>query len=312
MKTLFTFMLGIIICINLFCQASGNWYYQKSKSSESSTLYREYDINTTSGIIQSAYNYYYSQPANDTVIYLEVKAIMNVRPDAFIMILGVSQVAKDLEAAYDLMDQRINAFINEIGVDKKDIYVDFISQTPIFSREKEKKIFSKKLIEVPKGYELKKNIHIYYKERSLSDYYIKIAAKNEIYDVIRVEHIVTDQQSPLKILRGECVKLLKVYTQELAELGISFDANFKSIEESSYCIFPNNQYTLFTSYMPINYEVLSPNSTEITYVNPNEKINLFYDRLSYSNFDIVINPDIVEPCVQFIQKMKFKLVLKKK
>jgi len=299
MKTLFIFILGVIICVNLLGQASGNWYYQKSISSETSTLFREYDINTTSGITQSAYNYYF-QPANDTVIYLEVKAIMNVLPDAFIMILGVSQVAKDLETAYDLMDQRIISFINETGIDKKNVYVDFISQTPIFSREKDKKIFSKKLIEVPKGYELKKNIHLFYTDRSLSDYYIKIAAKNEIYDVIRVEHIVTDQQSPLKILRGECVKLLKVYTQELAELGISFDANYKSIEESSYCIFPNNQYSLFTSYMPSNYEVLNPNTTDINYVNPNEKINLFYDRVSYSNFDIVINPDIVEPCVQFI------------
>lgn len=305
-KIIYSIML-IATCNVISAQASGNWYYQKSKSS---TEKYDYDFSGYLQMQNSAQAYYQVTSSNDTVIYLEVKALLNVKPDGFIMILGLSQVAKDLETAYELIDQRTKNFVAGAGLTEDKYYIDFISQTPIFSREK--KIFSKKYIEIPKGYEIKKNIHIYYTDRKFSDTYIKLAAKNEIYDVIKVEHIVNNHQASLQTLQKECIKLLKSYMQNLTELGISFDADYKSIEENNYCTFPNSRYSLFTSYMPVNYSTLDPTLTETSFINPNEKINLFYDRLPYNTYDIIINPEIVEPCVQFSKSMKIKIVLKKK
>lgn len=255
------------------------------------------------------YNY---QSSNDTVIYLDVKALMNVKPDSYIMILGLSQISENLETCYDLTDQRIAVFLTEAGIKEDDIYVDFISQTPIFAREKEKKIFSKKYVELPKGFEIKKNIHIRYTDRKLADKYLKFAAKNEIYDIIRVDYIVKDHKAVYDTLRNECVNLLNKYLVDFTKLNYTFEADYKSLEETNSCTYPISCYSSFSSYMPSNYQPLVGTATDVTLINPNENINIFYNKLPYNAYDIVINGDMVEPSLQFSQYLKLKIVLKKK
>ncbi len=298
---------------NIFAQGAGNWAYQ-SKSDKSSNTKLSISYDGDSFLEQT--NSYYQQPnytiSNDTVIYIDVKALMNVKADTYVMILGLSQISENLETCFDLTDQRIAAFLTDAGINEDDVYVDFISQTPIFAREREKKIFSKKLVEIPKGFEIKKNIHIRYTDRKLADKYLKMAAKNEIYDIIRVDYIVSNHKAIYDTLRLECVNLLNKYMADFAKLGYTFDADYKSLEESNSCTYPISNYAAFSSYMPTNYQTLSGNDTEINFVNPNEKINIFYNKLPYNNYDIIINGDMVEPAVQFSQYLKLKIVLKKK
>lgn len=299
----------------IFAQGAGNWAYQ-SKSDGNLSSYKEVLNDELYGDIFSQDNGYYQQPyytvSNDTVIYIDVKALMNVKADTYIMILGLSQISENLENCFDLTDQRIAAFLSEAGIKDEDAYVDFISQTPIFAREREKKIFSKKFVEIPKGFEIKKNIHIRYSDRKMADKYLKLAAKNEIYDIIRVDYIVNNHKAVYDTLRQECVNLLNKYTADFAKLGYSFEADYKSLEESNSCTYPISNYSSFSSYMPANYEPLTGNDSEITLVNPNEHINIFYNKLPYNNYDIIINGDMVEPAVQFSQYLKLKIVLKKK
>jgi hypothetical protein len=63
--------------------------------------------------------------------------------------------------------------------------------------------------------------------------------------------------------------------------------------------------------MPSNYQSLAGEAEGLNLVNPNQDINVFYSKLPYNNYDIIINPDIVEPAVQFSQSMRIKIVLKK-
>lgn len=313
-------MKKVIILLALFftvsalmAQGAGNWMYQsKSVKNDDYKLnsYLEYDENTNAAYQQSIY-YNYST-ANDTVIYLDVKALMNVKADSYIMILGLSQISENLETCFDLTDQRIASFLTEAGISEQDVYVDFISQTPIFAREKEKKIFSKKYVEVPKGYEIKKNIHIRYNDRKLADRYLKLAAKNEIYDIIRVDYIVNDHKAVYETLRNECIGLLNKYLTDFSKMGYTFEADYKSLEETNSCTYPISCYSSFSSYMPSNYQPLVGNATDVTLVNPNENINIFYSKLPYNSYDIIINGDMVEPAVQFSQYIKLKIVLKKK
>jgi hypothetical protein len=304
--------ISILFSLSIFAQGAGNWAYQ-SKSEKS---YGIRDSNDYEGGLYSRTDPYQQQTyyttANDTVIYIDVKALMNLKADTYIMILGLSQISENLENCFDLTDQRIAAFLSEAGINEKDVYVDFISQTPIFAREREKKIFSKKFVEVPKGFEIKKNIHIRYTDRKMADKYLKLAAKNEIYDIIRVDHIVSDHKAIYDTLRLECVNLLNKYLTDFTKLGYSFEADYKSLEESNSCSYPISNYSSFSSYMPSNYQPLTGNDSGITLVNPNEYINIFYNKLPYNNYDIIINGDMIEPSVQFSQYLKLKIVLKKK
>jgi uncharacterized protein YggE len=303
-----------VFCSFSFAQGAGNWEYQsKGDVSKSSKSYDEYsNVNgaLTNNYYQQA-SYTYTPSVNDTVIYLDVKALMNVKADTYILILGLSQISDNLETCFTLIDDRIAAFVAEAGISQDDLFVDFVSQTPILSREREKKIFSKKFVEVPKGFEIKKNIHIRYTDRKMADKYLKMAAKNEIYDIIKVEYIVKDHNAVYDTLRTECVSLLNRYLADLTKLGFNVQANYKSIEETNSCTYPLSCYSSFASYMPSNYQSLAGEAEGLNLVNPNQDINVFYSKLPYNNYDIIINPDIVEPAVQFSQSMRIKIVLKK-
>jgi hypothetical protein len=309
-------VLAILFCgFNLFSQGAGNWAYQNKKSSVSFEDEYNWDFGGEN-LDNSGYTYQYEQAAytnsSDTVIYMDVRALMNVKPDTYIMIIGLSQISEDLGTCFTLIDDRIATFLTEAGISDENVYVDFISQTPIFARKKEKKIFSKKYVEVPKGFEIKKNIHIKFTDRKDADKYLKFAAKNEIYDIIKVDYIVSDHAAIYDILRKECLGLLNKQMADYELAGISFEADYKSLEESNSCTYPITRYSSFSSYMPTNYESLVGNDTDINLVNPNEYINIFYEKLPYTNYDIIINPDVVEPTVQFSQYIKLKFVLKKK
>ncbi|MDY0140846.1 MAG: hypothetical protein RBR97_03005 [Bacteroidales bacterium] len=314
MKNLLLYVIIMTITLSSFAQGAGNWAFQSKTNSFSNTggFFDEVlglsDFEQTNAYNQQ--NYYYG--TNDTVIYIEVKALINVKPDTYILILGLSQISDNLETCFELIDQRIQTYTTECKIKSDDIYVDFISQTPIFVREREKKIFSKKYVEVPKGFEIKKNIHIRYTDCKDADKYLKLAAKNEIYDIIRVDYIVNNHKAVYDSIRQECVRLISKQVGDYKKMGVDFEADYTSMEETNSCTYPIARYSSFTSYMPSNYDPLTNGNTEINLVNPNEKINIFYNKLPYNYYDIVINPDVVEPVVQFSQTVKIKFVLKKK
>ncbi|PLX08258.1 MAG: hypothetical protein C0596_08185 [Marinilabiliales bacterium] len=315
MKKSILFLLAFTISLGIFAQGAGNWTYQnKAKVSTgldySSELYGGFEQDNSGYYQTNTYNWS-NYGSNDTVIYLDVKALMNVEPDTYILILGLSQISENLETCFELIDQRIASFISEGEINQEDVYVDFISQTPIFAREKEKKIFSKKYVEVPKGFEIKKNIHIRFTDSKLADQYLKLAAKNEIYDIIKVDYIVNDHKAVYDTLRKECIKLINQYVADYKTMGLNFEAMYKSMEETNSCTYPISRYSYFSSYMPTNYDPITGNDSEMNLVNPNEKINIFYDKLPYNYYDIIINPDAVTPVVQFSQSVKIKFVLKK-
>ncbi|MDD2634120.1 MAG: hypothetical protein PHW82_01320 [Bacteroidales bacterium] len=313
MKNIFLYVTIMTLTINSFAQGAGNWAFQSKRSSYSDTG-GYYDDNTTLSNYEQANayaqpTYYYS--TNDTVIYIEAKALMNVPADTYILTLGLSQISNNLETCFELIDQRIKTYITECDIKPDDIYVDFISQTPILVREKEKKLFSTKYVEIPKGFEIKKNIHIRYTDYQLADKYLKLAAKNEIYDIIRVDYIVNDHKTIYDSIRRECIKLINLKVEDHKNMGLQFKADYTSMEETNSCIYPIQRYSSFTSYMPTNYDALNDGDIEMNLINPNETINIFYNKLPYNHYDIIINPDLIIPVVQFSQTVKIKFVLKK-
>ncbi|MDD4150028.1 MAG: SIMPL domain-containing protein, partial [Bacteroidales bacterium] len=231
MKNLFLYVVLMTITLSSFAQGAGNWAFQSKTNSFSNT---ESSFGGNGGLSDYEVNSSYYQPnyygANDTVIYIQVKALMNVMPDTYILILGLSQISDKLETCFELIDQRIEAFIHEGQINSDDIYVDFISQTPIFAREREKKIFSKKYVEVPKGFEIKKNIHIRFTDSEAADKYLKIAAKNEIYDIIRVDYIVNNHRAVYDSIRQECIKLVNMQVGDYKRMGLGFEADYTSME----------------------------------------------------------------------------------
>jgi uncharacterized protein YggE len=296
---------------NIFGQAAGNYFFNQSKS-KSDISEGLYDESNYRGYVQQNQYYPATVSSNDTAFTLECNAIMNVKADEFVMVLGTSQIAESLEDCHQMINKRIDNFkqaIQVLGISSNDVYVDYISQFPIFEIEVEKKLFSKTYHEIPSGYELKKNIHVHYKNREVAEKLMIEAAKNEIYDIIKVDYIVTNTAQIYDSLRQICIKSIQKKVNELQKLGIKTESQYQLAYENMQATYPLERYSTYAEFARYNTGSSKMGSKVISHYNVPA---LFYNPLNYKNFEQVVNPVILEPLVQFSYNLKIKYVLKKR
>jgi uncharacterized protein YggE len=319
-KSFILFIPAMMIAASgIYGQAAGNWKVNQSQQASYNTNNAEkLDVSGGNGYDygygKSAYNYnYYAPASNDTVIVLESSVMMNVKADSYFAILGVSQVGETIEACHETINTRIQNFTNAIaalGIKKEDVYVDYISQVPIFEYQVEKKLFSKTYNEIPKGFEVKKNIHIKYSDPKIAEKLLTEAAKNEIYDIVKVDFVIRNNETVYDTIRNTCINLLNKKVKEYSKLGIKFIPMYQTIQEDLASTYPIDHYSYFT---PFNTPTLKhgDKSEGTDYAYTTTAPSLYYDRLPYNDYDLVINPEITEPEVQFTCKVTMKYVLKK-
>lgn len=295
-KSILLFTLIIITASNSFGQAAGNSVYN-----------------------ESAQNYYvapvsYKAPKTtiykDSTLELSVDALMNVDANSYVVILGSSQVGETIDSCYRGLNDRINNFINQllaIGIKKEDLYVDFVSQVPVFEYEVEKKVFSKKYNEVPKGYELKKNIHVGYKKNEDLDKILFAATKNEIYDVVKVDYIIDNMKAIYDSLRNISIKAINAKADDFKKLGIKFSsARFEVVAEDMSSTYPVQHYKSYTAFNNSSIVALKKSTPSEKIIQAPKATTVYYNKLPYDNFEIVINPKVIEPCAQFIYSLKVR------
>jgi uncharacterized protein YggE len=323
--TLFSLLL---MASGVFAQGAGNWYLGQSVANP-----------TKKGVLDGVYiqennidrrNYYASERqrntgandiyrvggnrwVNDTIIELRTNVLMNAEADGYIAILGVVQVSKTIEDGHQQLNERIEKFKAAIaakGIKEDDIHIDFISQVPVFEREIEKKLFSKSSSEIPKGFELQKNIHIRFSKQSVIEDIIIAGAKSEIYDIIKVEHVINDMQQLYDTLRHASMDLLKNKIKDFEQIDVAFEPMYQTITESIGSVAPLDRYSTYKSFSNANIDA-ARRSKDGTY-RVNKPVTLYYDKISYNNYDMVINPGTIKPSVQLGYQLTMKYVLKKR
>lgn len=313
MKNIFLILIGFATSNVCFGQAAGNWVVNQSNASinykEKASFDNDYDYG---GKQTGKYNYNYSYSVNrDTVIELETNVLMNAKADSYLAIFGVSQVSEKIESCHEMINARISIFINNLktlGINSDDIYIDFISQIPVFEIEIEKKLFSKSYNEIPKGFEVKKNIHIKYKDQKIAEKLLVEAAKNEIYDIVKVDFIVNNNDLIYDSLRNCAIRLMNKKVKEFKKLGLKFEALYQSVSEDISSTYPLERYSKYAAFNDPSINVVTKSSK---YASSSHNISLFYNKLPYNEFDFVINPVVLEPVVQYAYKLQQKFVLKK-
>jgi len=315
------FLLLTANCQFVFSQMAGNATYNQAADNYKASL-----APAPRSSMEQNYNYqqtqnYYTTTStasawvvNDTVFELSVNALMNVKANSYVVLLGVSQAAESIDSCQHMINDRINNFIAQLtksGIKREDIFVDFVSQVPVFEIAVEKKMFSKKYNEIPSGFELKKNIHIAYKKNAMLDEIVTAAAKSEIYDIIKVDYIVSNMQAVYDTLRDQSIKLLNQKAEDYKKVGIKFNPKFQVMGEDVKSIYPIERYKTYTAFNNSSLQALKKSgvsSASITY-QP-KQATLYYDKLPYSNYDIVINPNVIEPVAQFTYNLKVRYTYK--
>lgn len=295
MKYLF---LSLFSLSQLFAlaQASGNYMYNTSNRWSGDAALQVYGN-------ANAFDYNH--------LTLDVKGLYNVPADSYMAILHVTQVGPDARAVDSLMNRRIQGFIQEIeeaGIERDDVYIDMLSLVPIFEIEKTGRLFSKTYNEVPAGFEMQKNIHLRFTDSQVLDKIITAAAFHEIYDLVKVEYFIENIEAVYDSLRSRVSALMHERVAQFDSLGIALEGQWRVAKDHKAVYQPQDRYARYQSFTNTSVEA-SVRKGSVTQMKKPQ--TMFYDKLSYSDYDLVGNPEILEPVVQFTYSLSMQLELKR-
>ena len=193
-------VLALFLMQTILGQSSGNVNYQKQNNLP--------DININVGLPSS----------NDMVI--SVKGLANLKADTYVAVFNLAQVGKTTTEVNEMIDKRIEAIQNKVkGKPNVSMFVDMLTFVPVYEFEVEKKTFSRKTYnEIPVGFEVKKNIHIEYKDPNFLNELISVCSENEIYDLVRVDYFSSGLENAKKELMNKAKLILKEKQKNYEEL----------------------------------------------------------------------------------------------
>jgi uncharacterized protein YggE len=244
-------------------------------------------------------------PPTDTTMFIDASVLMNVKADEFVATFGVAEEAETVEACQAKMDATIAAFteaLKPLGIGPEALFVDFTAQTKVYGYKVEGNLAREHLA----GFELKKTVAIRYRERALIDRLVLAASRAKVYDLVKVDYVVTNLapiQERLAEAAADVVKAKAVRHERL--LGIKLRAVPQIYAERSSAYFPTEMYD---SYTAGESEAVSggPDRARTTVQSLRKSRTFYFNPLNADGFDRVIEPVVLEPVVQFTLYLKLK------
>ncbi|AFC24948.1 SIMPL domain-containing protein [Saprospira grandis] len=242
-------------------------------------------------------------------VLLEVRALSNQKASSYLAIFNIRQLGKTAEETDRLLQERFRNFkrkLQALGIAEQDIHLDMLSFVPVYELEEEKKLFSPKTYnEVPKGFEMQQNVHVSYRNAAQLGAIVSAAAQVEIYDLAKVEYFVENTAAVYEELRKEALAYLMREMVELEKIGLELDLASRRMAEAEGAVYPAERYASYQAFS-------SPSLDGKSRVDLQEKAQTqYYAPMPYNDFEIILNPEIQEPAVQFMYHLQFAFKLKK-
>ena len=125
------------------------------------------------------------------ISFIEASVLLNLKADAYQAVFALAQEGPTLpegNAKLTAQAHEFTAALEALGVKRADIYLDFISQNRIYDFSVQDNIAREKLA----GFEVKKNFIVRYQDPALLEKMLAAAAKSGIFDLVKVDYIVSD------------------------------------------------------------------------------------------------------------------------
>ena len=307
-KHLLLFVL-LTIAAQTFAQVMGNYGVQKQQEVQQQQNYPRNNYFQNQPQFRSV-----ARPANildNNQLETSINALSNQKAESYVAIFAMLQVGKTADETNTLLNARLDGFLAELknlGIPANDIYVDMVNFLPKYEYDVSKKLFSKKTYtEIPKGFELQKNIHIRYTTPALLDRIVTAAARQEIYDIVKVDYFVKDSDKVYSQLRDAAFQYLATIKSQYRKAGIGIDSAYVITGENAWVTYPINQYE---SYQVFSTQRLDNDEKNNAVINSADKpVSRFYNAVPANDYDIVINPEILEPAVQFSYNLIVRFTL---
>ncbi len=282
------FTLSIIFALSLVApaQESGNSVYGGAQKRRSQ--------NVNLGNL-------YASESKDAVSspFIEAYVLMNAKADEYVAIFGLAQEAAtpaDSNTKVDAQLKTFTASLETLGIKANDIFIDFITQNRVYDFSVAGSTAKEKLT----GFETKKNIAVRYKDRALLEKILAAAAKTSIFDLIKVDYVVSDMSSVRARLLEEAAKIIKKKEENYARLlGIKLRPALV-FQEKYDTFFPSEQYSSYVAYESGSVD------DRIRTVEKRKSTTFYFNPLNGNEFDAIINAVGIEPIVQCTLYLKVK------
>lgn len=299
------FITAILLLATAFmnAQVEGNvGYAKKMGNANYQNNYRNDKRMVITPVLQSSGDY----------MTLTIKGIYNEKATSYVATFSIMQVGTSVEEVTNLFDEKVlNIKNNILKLNKNiDFVVDMISFVPTYEYEITKKTFNKKTYnEKPSGFELKKNLMIQYKNASDLDSIISICAKEEVFDLAKVDYITTNLDTIKTKLQD---RVLLEYQNKLKLYGTIKNVDLfkkeKTIQEGFNISYPIENYKQYAAYS----QAQLPYNVNGTVNQIAKNTTQYYDATLVKSHSFVMNPDITEPAIQIFYEMTIVIDLKDK
>lgn len=275
-------LLGLLFFVNAaaFAQESGNRIYGYTPTKRAPALGDGNLMSSGNGNFQ-----------------IEASVLLNLKPDSFVAVFGVAQEAKNADESNAKVNAQIDDFVKNLGglqITKNDIYVDFIVQNKIYDYQIKGDVAEQYL----SGFETKKTVAVKYKTRDSLEKIMSAATKAQIFDLIKVDYIVSDFGAVKEKLFEEAIKVVK---QKETRYKNAFDMTMKSVGlavEKYDAFYPAERYEGYQASESGAVQTVDYRNVRTT-LTMRKSTTFFYQPLDANKFDKVINPVGIEPTVQF-------------
>ena len=241
------------------------------------------------------------------VYFIEANVAMNVKADVFVAVFGLAQTGANAAESNAKINAQIAAFtrdLSNLNVKSTDIFVDFITQNRVYDYTTTGNVTTERL----SGFETKKNVAVRYSDREALEKILSAAAKNSIFDLIKVDYVVSDTKAVYARLYDEAVRVIK---QKETAYAAAFDVKLSrtNLANEKYdAFYPGDLYASYQAFETGNTYGGYDNSRVI---QQRKTRTFYYEPLEASDFDSVINQIGIEPMVQFTLYLRMQYDLKK-
>jgi uncharacterized protein YggE len=228
---------------------------------------------------------------------IEASVVTNLKPDAFVVVFGVNDEGPSAATSNDKVNNKIGSLIQKIkgmGIEANDVFVDFITQNRVYDYT----VSGTQASENFTGFETKKTVAVRYKNRDLFERIVSAAADSHIFDLIKVDYIVSDFDSVRAGLFDAAVKVLKGKEQRYSNaLGVTLGGVGLSIEKYDVT-YPSETYQRYQAYETGEASVTNVGGVA-SRVEKRKGFTFYYEPFQASSFDTVLAPLGLEPMVQY-------------
>jgi uncharacterized protein YggE len=248
----------------------------------------------------------------DSTFLVGANVMQHVRADRYVAVFGLREEAATVAAADKHLSARVQRFtarLRRLDIDAKDVYTDIGTQKRVQDvRASRQAGFSREAY--VRGFELTRNVIIPFRRIQVLDEMLVAAATDSIYDLVKVDYIVSDPEAVY-------ASLFKAATEVIARKR----ANYVALTAAPLRPTAQPYAEVFSSFVPAGqyqaYEatVTTPYTVSGEYNQAFKGLptltTFYYSPPSTDGFDRIINPVVTEPVVTYTLGIQVKYTLQK-